>query len=72
MFTKGPQEACAEPPSFLIGLGGLPVSLRACNWLKEGEEEGRNVHEMDMKHQPCQCFERCVHMRGWGGDQWQD
>lgn len=51
MFTKGPQEAWAEPPSFLIGLGSLPASLRACNWPREGEEWGRNVHELEMKHQ---------------------
>ena len=63
MFTKGHQEAWAEPPSFLIGLGSLPASQRASNWLTGGEEWGRTVHELEMKHQPFQGFHRLFHMR---------
>lgn len=62
MFTKGPQEAWAEPPSFLIGLGSLPASLRASSWLRGGHEWGRNMHKMEMKLKPCQGFHRGFHM----------
>ena len=33
----------AEPPSLLIGSGDFPVSLGACNWLREGQELGRGA-----------------------------
>lgn len=41
MFTKEPQEAWAEPPSFLIGRGGLLASL----WARIGPVEEWNGGE---------------------------
>lgn len=62
MFTKEPQEARAQPPSFLIGLDNLPASLRASHWMREQEEWGRNVQQKKMKHRTRQSFHRHFHM----------
>lgn len=67
MFTKGPQEAWAEPPSVLIGSAGLPASVRACNWPRERRGMGeKTCTEMEMKRQLCQDFHRRFHMRKGG------